>query len=317
MTYVTKSLKMALAKGFNKTLSDVANWNFTFPWKVSYKKRMEEFCCLIFCRDEKGLIYQVAKIFLEEGVNITENLEFVDHQSSLFFMRTEFAGALEKQRALELLRNALPEGATIEIRKKQPKRLVIYVSDEPHCLGDLLLRHSFGQLNGVISAVISQHEVCRSLCERFDIPFYFVPVEKLSREAHEKKMQEITSQFSPDYLVLARYMRILTSSFVDLYPNRILNIHHSFLPAFVGKNPYEQAFQRGVKIMGATAHFVNHVLDDGPIIKQGVVPIDHSQDPSQMAKMGQDVERLVLAQALDLVLDDRVIVHGRRTIIFQ
>jgi len=278
---------------------------------------MEKYSSLISCKDEKGLIHRITKIFSDEGVNITENLEFVDHSSATFFMRTEFTGLIDQQRALSLLQAALPGGAEIEIRKQASKRIVIYVSDEPHCLGDLLLRHSFGQLNAEIGAVLSQHGNCQRLCERFEIPFFHVPVNKLSRESHEAEMLRMTSQFSPDYLVLARYMRILSGDFVARFPNRIINIHHSFLPAFVGKNPYEQAFDRGVKVMGATAHFVNHILDDGPIITQAVVPTDHSQSPLQMAKIGQDVERLVLAQALELVFEDRVIVHGRRTIILQ
>jgi formyltetrahydrofolate deformylase len=163
----------------------------------------------------------------------------------------------------------------------------------------------------------SNHQGLRELTERFGLPFHHVPHEGQSREAHEAAIAAAVDQYQPDYLVLAKYMRILRRPFIERYRDRIINIHHSFLPAFVGSNPYRQAFERGVKIIGATAHFVTEVLDDGPIVSQAVIPVDHSHSPGEMAQAGRDIEKIVLAKALKLVFEERVFLSGNRTIVFD
>jgi formyltetrahydrofolate deformylase len=156
----------------------------------------------------------------------------------------------------------------------------------------------------------------RELTEKFNIPFHLVSHEGLDRTQHEQALLAAVSQYEPDYLVLAKYMRVLTPDFVAQFPNRIINIHHSFLPAFIGAAPYRQAWERGVKIIGATAHFVNNCLDEGPIIKQDVIPVDHSYSALEMARAGRDVEKSVLSKALQLVLNEQVVVYGNKTIVF-
>jgi formyltetrahydrofolate deformylase len=195
--------------------------------------------------------------------------------------------------------------------------VVVLVSAEHHCLGELLLRHAHDELGADILAVVSNHTRLEALTTRFNVPFHHVPHADVGRGEHERAIENILSTYAPDYLVLAKYMRVLTPEFVSRYPHRIINIHHSFLPAFAGSNPYRQAFERGVKIIGATAHFVTEHLDEGPIIAQAVVPIDHSYRPEEMAQAGRDVEKIVLAKALKLVFEERVFLNGSRTIVFD
>jgi formyltetrahydrofolate deformylase len=271
---------------------------------------------LIACPDQTGLIFQITGVLADHGLNITETKEFVDHVSDRFFMRIEFQGATNSQVLEKQLKGVLPKSTFCQVRKFEKRKVLVFASEEPHCLGDLLLRHSSGELKAHILGIVSQVETCRSLCKRFELPFHFVPVNKLSREEHEKEILKVIRPYGADYLILARYMRIFSKSFVECYPERILNIHHSFLPSFIGKNPYEQAHERGVKIIGATAHFVTENLDEGPIITQSVINVNHSVTPMEMARRGQDVEKIVLASALDLILEDRVLIDGRRTIVF-
>jgi formyltetrahydrofolate deformylase len=188
---------------------------------------------------------------------------------------------------------------------------------EPHCLGELLLLDAVGDLPGRIVAVVSNHDLLHGLVQRFGVPFHHVSHEGVSREAHEAELARVIEGYAPHSIVLARYMRVLSERFVGRYPQRIINIHHSFLPAFAGASPYRQAHARGVKIIGATAHFVTAELDDGPIIAQDVIHVDHAYSPERMAQAGRDVEKLVLARAVRLVLEDRVFLHGRRTVVFD
>ena len=214
------------------------------------------------------------------------------------------------------LKSILPRGAHIALKTQAKKSLIILATKENHCLGDLLLREESGELNAQIKAVIANRNDLASLVERFAIPFFWVDSEGVSREAHEAKLREIIDRFSPDLLALAKYMRILSPDFVAHYAGKIINIHHSFLPAFVGANPYKQAHKRGVKIIGATAHFVTDMLDEGPIIAQDIIHINHTYSWRDMQKAGRDVEKSVFAHALDLVLHDRVFVSGNKTIVF-
>ncbi len=272
---------------------------------------------LIQCPDEPGLIYKITGVLYAHALNIVRNDEFVERDGNVFFMRTELAGTVDTTALRTALAAVLPAAAAIRLTDNRPKDIVLLVTKEYHCLSELLVRHAFGELNANIQAVIGNHEVLRELTEKFGLPFHYLPHEGRSRETHEGEVLATLAGYAPDLVVLAKYMRILSPEFVAPYANRLINIHHSFLPAFVGASPYAQAFARGVKIIGATAHFVNEQLDQGPIIAQSVIPIDHTQSAREMAQAGRDVEKIVLARALKLVLDEQVFVHRNKTVIFD
>lgn len=271
----------------------------------------------IQCPDRTGIIHAVTGALARRGCNIVQNDEFVDAERGAFFMRTEFIGGRNVQTLSQELRRKLPKDASVELIRPRRKRVVILASREPYCLGDLLLRHSSGELEADILAVISNHRGLSHLARRFGVPYICVPSEGVERGEHERALRSALSRLRPEYLVLAKYMRILSAEMVGRYAGRIINIHHSFLPAFVGAQPYRQAAERGVKIIGATAHFVTEELDQGPIISQDVVPVDHSHGARDMAQAGRDVEKIVLARALKLAFEDRIFVSGNRTVIFD
>jgi len=271
---------------------------------------------LIDCDDAKGLVYKISKVFYDRGLNIDNNREFVDKEAGRFFMRTVVTGLFDVNELLNELKSVAPEDAHIRVIEPKDKKIVILATKESHALGDILIRYADGELGADIECVIANHDTLRELVERFDIPFYHIPAEDLSREAHEHKVMERIDAHTFDYIVLAKYMRILTPTFVKAYPQQIINIHHSFLPAFIGANPYKQAFERGVKIIGATAHFVTDDLDEGPIIAQDVIPVNHRLSWKDMQRAGRDGEKIVLSRALALVLQDRVFVNGNKTVIF-
>lgn len=271
---------------------------------------------LIKCSDQKGLIYTISKLITDHGVNIVSNQEFVD-PSGIFYMRTVVDGQLDQVELEGALFKALPDDAVIISKAKQRKKIVIFATKEAHCLGDLLIRSYSNELYADIQAVISNHSDLESLVKGFGIPFHFVDHNGCSRENHEEKILNILNNYNPQLLVLAKYMRILTPAFIQAFKNRIINIHHSFLPAFIGANPYRQAYDRGVKIIGATSHFVTADLDEGPIIAQSITPVNHQFSPKDMARAGRDVEKVVLAKALKLVLADRVFVNHNKTVIFE
>lgn len=232
-------------------------------------------------------------------------------------MRSEVVGKVDRSKIHNKLNEFLPDNACIQLHEKKKKDIIVFATKEYHCLGDLLVRHHFGELKANIQAVISNHDHLKDFCERFDLPFYFVSAEGIDRKEHEAKLLGIVNQYNPEFLVLAKYMRILTPEFTNHFKNRIINIHHSFLPAFVGARPYAQAYSRGVKLIGATAHFVNDNLDEGPIITQDVIHTNHKNDAKMMAGAGRNVEKIVLANALKLVFNDRVFVYNNKTIIFE
>jgi formyltetrahydrofolate deformylase len=272
---------------------------------------------LIDCSDEKGLVHKITGVLFHNHLNVVSNHEFVQEETNRFFMRTEIEGDLDSDRIRNGLAGILPEDAQIRVAEKKKKRVVILVTKEHHAIGEILIRHQFNELNAEVLAVIGNHDILRGFVEQFGLPFIFITHENKTREEHEMEVLNQIAPFAPDYVILAKYMRVLTPHFVATLPNRIVNIHHSFLPAFIGANPYRQAYERGVKIIGATAHFVNNNLDEGPIIVQQVIPTDHTHSPQEMAQMGRDVEKLTLARALKLVFDDRVFVSGNKTIIFD
>ncbi|MBO2009231.1 formyltetrahydrofolate deformylase [Hymenobacter negativus] len=272
---------------------------------------------LIHCPDEPGLVYKITGVLFGHQLNILRNGEFVERENNQFFMRTEFAGDFDPAGLLAELQAVLPAGSSIRFSDNHPKDIVLMATKEHHCLSELLVRNAFGELNARVLAVISNYEVLGDLTRRFDIPFHFISHQGISREAHEAEVLATLAQYQPQFVVLAKYMRILSSEFVAHYSNRLINIHHSFLPAFVGANPYAQAYERGVKIIGATAHFVNEQLDQGPIIAQSVIPIDHTQSAREMAQAGRDVEKIVLARSLKMVFDEQVFVNQNKTVIFD
>ncbi len=271
---------------------------------------------LIRCNDETGLVYRVSKVFFEHRLNIESNREFVDKISGKFFMRSVVEGDINPQKLEEDLTRVLPQNTFLKVIIPVKKKLVLLVTKESHALGDILIRHEAGELQAEIQAVIANHDNLAGLVQRFHIPFHYLSAQNLSRSEHEEKVLQTLKNYRPDYLILAKYMRILTENFVHRYSGKIINIHHSFLPAFAGANPYKQAYARGVKIIGATAHFVTRDLDEGPIIAQDTIPVDHRFDWKEMQKAGRDVEKIVLARALSLVLDDRVFIYNNKTIVF-
>lgn len=213
--------------------------------------------------------------------------------------------------------DALPSDANIKLIDLKKKNIIIMATKELHALGDILIRYEAGELEANILAVISNYDDLNSLVSKFNIPFITVSHEGYERLEHEQKIMEHIDSFSDvAYIVLAKYMRILTPSFVEAYQDKIINIHHSFLPAFIGANPYKQAYDRGVKIIGATAHFVNNNLDEGPIIAQEVIHVDHAYNWRDMQSSGRDVEKVVLSRALKLALEDRIFVYANKTVIF-
>jgi len=274
---------------------------------------------LVDCPDEVGLIHRITGVLQALRLNIDTHHEYVDAAEGWFFFRAEVTPAAGPVAAADLERfliAALPAGATVRVTRDAVRRIVVCATREPHCLGELLLLSSCGDLPVQIEAVVANQDCLRGLVERFDVPFHHVPHEGISREDHETALFGEIRRYSPEYVVLARYMRVLSEGAIGHYADRIVNIHHSFLPAFAGASPYKQAHERGVKLIGATAHFVTAELDAGPIIAQDVIPVSHADTPQRMAQAGRDVEKLVLARAVRLVAEERVFLHGRRTVVF-
>jgi formyltetrahydrofolate deformylase len=278
---------------------------------------MQNYILLVDCSDEKGLIHKITGVLYENGLNIISNNEFVEEESEHFFMRSEFTGEVNENILVSQLRETLPENANIDLIKQRKKKIIVFVSREHHCLGDLLIKNEYEEINAEIVAVISNHPDLESLVSKFNIPFYCFSHQNKTREDHEEEILKILEKFKQDYIVLAKYMRILTPNFVSKFKNRIINIHHSFLPAFIGAEPYVQAFRRGVKIIGATSHFVVEELDEGPIIVQEVIQVDHKYSVKDMQRAGREVEIISLSKALKLVFEDRVFISNNKTIIFE
>lgn len=277
---------------------------------------MNNYVLKIDCTDAKGLIYKISDVLYKSDLNIVKNDEFVDSENSKFFFRAIVNGDIENGNLVEKLKVVMPQDASVELTKKRRKKIIIMATKESHCLGDLLLKEYSDDLNAEVVAVVSNYDYLKELVDKFDIPYHFVCHGGLSREEHEKKVLEVLKSYDCDYIVLAKYMRILSSNFVKHFEGKMVNIHHSFLPAFIGANPYKQAYDRGVKTIGATAHFVTNDLDEGPIIAQDVINVTHEFSWRDMQKAGRNVEKVVLSNALDLVFEDRVFVSKNKTVIF-
>ncbi|HSK31377.1 MAG TPA: formyltetrahydrofolate deformylase [Candidatus Limnocylindria bacterium] len=271
----------------------------------------------IDCPDEPGLVHKITGVLFNAGYNVLSNQEFVDLEAKHFFMRTAFEGTAAPDRMVPYLQQVLPSLAVVRLATTEKQPVVVLATTEAHCLGDLMIRYYSGELPAQIRAVIANHETLGSLVKPFGIPFHCVSHKDLERTEHEKRVMDVVDSYAPEYVVLAKYMRILTPAFVERYRNRVINIHHSFLPAFIGAKPYHQAYERGVKIIGATAHIVTDDLDTGPIIAQSVIPINHTFTAAAMAQAGRDVEKIVLARAVKLMLEERVFLHGNRTVVFE
>ncbi len=265
--------------------------------------------------DEKGLVYKITKILFDNNLNIISNGEYVDNELKHFFMRTEIEGDFDVTTLQNEINNVLPEKAKLKLSCTSKKKVVILATKEHHCLGDLLIKNAYNDMNIDILAVIGNYDTLEALVQKFDIPYHHISHENLTREQHETAILQKINEYKPEYIVLAKYMRILTPKFVEQFPEKIINIHHSFLPAFIGANPYRQAYTRGVKLIGATAHFVNNDLDDGPIIIQEIIPVDHTYDANSMRKAGREIEKVALSKALKLVFEEKVFVKNNKTII--
>src|SRR5258708_8508734 len=259
---------------------------------------------VIQCKDQVGLVAAISGILAEEQLNIVSLREHVDKMENCFFIRVEVAQDSPSKTLQQKMKNLLPPDAVVTINPLPEKKIVVLVTKEYHCLADILVRHHFKTLGAAVQCVMGNHAVLQDICGRFDMPFYRVSNEETTKELFEQQLADIINKFTPDYIVLAKFMRILSPGFVARFPARIINIHHSFLPAFIGANPYRQAFERGVKLIGATPHFVTHELDDGPIITQEIIPVSHSFTPAHMMKAGKEIETSVLAKALRLVFED-------------
>ena len=275
-----------------------------------------EYILKVSCDDEKGLILRISEIVVKNGLNYLSTNEFVDHENHRFYMRAVLDGELEVKGFVNTLLAFLPRSAQVFCEEVRRKNIVVMATKENHCLGDILIRENSGDLNANVLAVVANHEDLREFASKFDVPFICVPSDGVGREEHEKMVLNELKKFNFDYLILAKYMRILSSDFVLNYEEKIINIHHSFLPAFIGANPYKQAYERGVKIIGATAHFVTECLDEGPIITQDVVLVNHEMDWQDMRRAGRNIEKVVPTRAIDLVFDERVFVYKNKTVIF-
>jgi formyltetrahydrofolate deformylase len=271
------------------------------------------------CDDQPGIVHAMTSAVLACRGNIIENQQFTDHATNTFVMRTRFETAqgidAAKRTLLEGLANFNP---TLHIRPTQEKpRALILVTKESHCLRDLLYLLELEELPVEIPMVLSNREDLKDLVEAHGISFQYLPITAESKATQEASILKIVADLKIDFVVLARYMQILSPEFCAKMPGKIINIHHSFLPGFKGAKPYHQAHDRGVKIIGATAHFVTADLDDGPIIEQDVAHVNHSATPEQLIALGRDIERRVLSRAVSLYAEDRIFIVGQRTVIFS
>jgi formyltetrahydrofolate deformylase len=271
------------------------------------------------CADQPGIVHAMTTAVLNCGGNIIENQQYTDHTTNTFVMRTRFETSQGMAAAQTSLNGELGKFAPkLQIRETADKpRALILVTKESHCLRDLMYLLELGELPIEIPLVVSNREELKQLVESHGIPFMYLPIDPSNKAAQEKILLAKAAELEIDFVVLARYMQILSADFCNAMPGKIINIHHSFLPGFKGAKPYHQAHERGVKIIGATAHFVTADLDEGPIIEQDVAHVTHSSTPDELIALGRDIERRVLAKAVKLYAEDRIFIVGQRTVIFS
>lgn len=277
---------------------------------------------LLSCSDQKGLVASISNFISDIGGNIINLAEHVDSDEKMFFIRVEWKmdevqySHSELSTIFKPLADRINAKWRIELAEKKHK-IAIFVSKYDHALQEILWRHKLGEFNTEICSIFSNHNELETLAKNYNIPFYHFPINDQNKVEQEQNEINLLKRLGVDLIVLARYMQILSAEFVSEFPNRIINIHHSFLPAFMGGNPYKQAFMRGVKMIGATSHFVTNDLDEGPIIAQDIIRISHKDSVKDLVRKGRDLERLVLAKALHLHLEHRVLVHKGKTIVFE
>jgi len=281
---------------------------------------------LISCPDRKGEVATIADFVYRHNGNILHADEHADEESGLFLMRVEFDPAefdidLSQKDLADFAKHFSPIAETFAMKWRLAQsshrpRMVIFVSKYDHCLVDLLYRHRSGELACDIPLIISNHPDNQAIADFYKIPYAVVEITKDNKTQAEARIQKLLGEHKPDFLVLARYMQILSNDFASRYPQRIINIHHSFLPAFIGARPYHQAFERGVKLIGATSHYVTEILDDGPIIEQDVVRVSHRDTVEDLIRKGRDLEKVVLSRAVRWHVENRVLVYGNKTVVF-
>lgn len=277
---------------------------------------------LISCPDQKGISAAIANFLLTYSANIVHSDQHQDETDNLFLMRVEWdltdftldMGSFAA--AFQPIADKFQMVWRVALSRSRPK-MAILVSKYDHCLADLLHRYRSGELHCEIPLIISNHEDCRKLADFYGVPFHVIAVTKENKLEAEQQQQAMLREAGVDLVVLARYMQVLSSEFTAAWPQRVINIHHSFLPAFDGAKPYHRAFARGVKLIGATSHYVTEVLDDGPIIEQDVIRISHRDDVEDLIQHGRDLERIVLSRAVRWHLDNRVLVYSNKTVIFS
>ena len=278
---------------------------------------------LLHCPDQPGILAEVTDFITVNKGNIIYLDQYVDHVENIFFMRIEWEleSFLVPQEKIEDYFETLyaqKYGMSFRLYFSDVKpRMAIFVSKMPHCLFDLLARYTAGEWNVEIPLIISNHPDLQHVAERFGIPFHLFPITKETKEEQEKKEMELLAKHKVNFIVLARYMQVISEKMIDAYPNRIINIHHSFLPAFVGAKPYHAAFERGVKIIGATSHYVTTELDAGPIIEQDVVRITHKGTVQDLVNKGKDLEKIVLSRAVQKHIERKVLAYKNKTVIFN
>ena len=272
---------------------------------------------VIQCKDKIGLVALISGVLAQHGINILSMREFVDTTASVFFARIVVDSHEDASDLQGALKTVLPEDASIKVNPNPIKKVILLVTKEYHCLSDILIRNHFKTLGASVEAVIGNHPDLENICQRFEVPFHFISHEGKEKSLFENEIKQQIHQYHFDYLILAKFMRILSPDFIADFPERIINIHHSFLPAFIGASPYRQAFNRGVKLIGATAHFVTNQLDEGPIIAQQTIPVNHTFSVADMVKAGKEIEKAVLIKAIQLVFDDRVFVLDNKTVVFD
>lgn len=275
---------------------------------------------ILSCPDQVGLVAKISQFFFQREMNITDLDEHVDKETNMFFIRLEIDRSKSKNKNFKKDFDSLAQSINADwtMKKTQTKiKLAIFASKQVHCLHEILWLTKIGELKVDIKVIISNHEDLRKIAEEHEIPFYFIPINEENKKEMEKKQVKILKENKVEGIVLARYMQILSNSFVNKFHNKIINIHHSFLPAFKGANPYRKAFERGVKLIGATSHFVTESLDDGPIIEQEVVRITHKDSLQSLMRKGKDLERKVLAKAVELFAENKILTHKNKTIIFE
>jgi formyltetrahydrofolate deformylase len=272
---------------------------------------------VIQCKDGVGLVAAISSVLANTGYNIVSMREHVDREENKFFARIVVDEISDPQNIEMAIKKVLPHDAVVKVNPLPEKKIVVLVTKEYHCLSDILTRNHFRTLGARIQCVIGNHPDLKSITERFSIPFHLVSHENKSKEEFEAELMKQIDVYKPDYLILAKFMRVLSPEFIGSFKLKIINIHHSFLPAFTGANPYSQALKRGVKIIGATAHFVTNDLDEGPIITQKTISVNHSFILTDLVKAGRENETAALARAMQLVFEDRVFVYSNKTVVFE